>query len=237
MFPVVILAGGLATRLGKLTEKIPKSLIRINNEPFLYWQLKLLEEYEFTEVYLLISHFENQILDFIGDGSKFNLKINHISEGDIPLGTGGAILKSLSKLPENFFLLYGDSYLDIDYLKMEEHYLQGDFDFLMGICSKKDQYNFTPNAVFSSGKVQKYSKNKNNSSMDYEDFGVSLISKSVLLNFKGEEYKDLGSIKSVLADQGTISGYLFQEKYYEVGSEIGIRLTTKYLREKYGIHK
>jgi len=57
------------------------------------------------------------------------------------------------------------------------------------------------------------------------------------LNFKGEEYKDLGSITSVLADQGTISGYLFQEKYYEVGSEIGISLTTKYLREKYGIHK
>jgi NDP-sugar pyrophosphorylase family protein len=237
MFPVVILAGGLATRLGKLTEKIPKSLLRINNEPFLYWQLKLLEEYEFTEVYLLISHFENQILDFIGDGSKFNLKINHISDGEIPLGTGGAILKNLSKLPEKFFLLYGDSYLDIDYSKMEKYYMQGDFDFLMGICSNKGQYNFNPNVVFSSGKVQKYSKNENNSSMEYEDFGVSLISKSVFLNFKGEEYKDLGSITSVLADQGTISGYLFQEKYYEVGSEIGISLTTKYLREKYGIHK
>jgi NDP-sugar pyrophosphorylase family protein len=237
MFPVVILAGGLATRLGKLTEKIPKSLLRINNEPFLYWQLKLLEEYEFTEVYLLISHFENQILDFIGDGSKFNLKINHISDGEIPLGTGGAILKNLSKLPEKFFLLYGDSYLDIDYSKMEKYYMQGNFDFLMGICSKKGQYNFTPNVVFSSGKVQKYSKNKDNSSMEYEDFGVSLISKSVFLNFKGEEYKDLGSITSVLADQGTISGYLFEEKYYEVGSEIGISLTTKYLREKYGIHK
>lgn len=73
--------------------------------------------------------------------------------------------------------------------------------------------------------------------MEYEDFGVSLISKSVFLNFKGDEYKDLGSITSVLADQGTISGYLFQEKYYEVGSEIGIRLTAKYLKEKYGVHK
>ena len=237
MFPVVILAGGLATRLGKLTEKIPKSLIQINSNPFVYWQLKLLKESEFSEVYLLVSHFGNQILDFIGDGSKFDLKVNYIFDGEVSLGTGGAILKNLSKLPEKFFLLYGDSYLDIDYLKMEKHFLQEESDYLMGVCPKTHQYNFTPNVQFSSGKVLRYSKVSSTSSMKHEDFGVSIISKSVFMNLKGEEYKDLGSIMSVLADQGIITGYLFQEKYYEVGSEIGIELTTKYLREKYGIYK
>ena len=98
-------------------------------------------------------------------------------------------MKGLKKIPkfqneaeERKFWQETESTEYVDYSKMEKYYMQGDFDFLMGICSKADQYNFTPNVVFSSGKVQKYSKNKYNSSLEYEDFGVSLISKSVFFN-------------------------------------------------------
>jgi NDP-sugar pyrophosphorylase family protein len=103
--PVVILAGGLATRLRPITEKIPKALVEVAGRPFLAHQLALLRSNQITEVILCIGYLGGMIEQTFGDGSAHGLNIQYSYDGPELLGTGGAIRKALSLLPPAFFVL------------------------------------------------------------------------------------------------------------------------------------
>src|SRR4051794_24155281 len=106
--PIVILAGGLATRLRPLTEKIPKSLVEVAGRPFLEHQIGLLRQNDITEVFLCIGYLGEMIEELFGNGRQFGIRIDYSYDGAKLLGTGGAIKKLLPRLPEDFFVLYGD---------------------------------------------------------------------------------------------------------------------------------
>ena len=114
MFPVAILAGGLATRLHPLTEETPKALIEIYGRPFIEWQLKLLSREGIKKVVLCVAHKSEMIQAFVGDGRKYGVEIDYSFDGEVRLGTGGAIRKALPLLGDTFMVLYGDSYLQIN---------------------------------------------------------------------------------------------------------------------------
>src|SRR5271169_3191774 len=124
MLPVAILAGGLATRLGSLTETVPKSLIPIGGEPFLVHQLRLLRRNGIQHVILCVGHLGQMIEQAIGDGRAFGVTVEYSFDGATLLGTAGAIRAALPKLGESFFVMYGDSYLDCDYAAVEREFLQ-----------------------------------------------------------------------------------------------------------------
>src|ERR1700674_862796 len=115
MLPVAILAGGLATRLGSLTEKIPKSLIPIDGEPFVAHQLRLLERNGIRHVILCVGHLGEQIDRTVGDAGAVGVQVTYSYDGAMLLGTGGAIRTALPTLDDGFFVMYGDSYLACDY--------------------------------------------------------------------------------------------------------------------------
>ena len=114
-FPVAILAGGLATRLRPLTEKIPKLLVEVAGEPFFSHQLRLLKTAGLTRVVLCVGHLGEQIVAQYGDGAKWGMQLEYSFDGPQLLGTGGALIRALPKLGEAFYVLYGDSYLPTDY--------------------------------------------------------------------------------------------------------------------------
>ncbi|MDA8562172.1 sugar phosphate nucleotidyltransferase, partial [Gammaproteobacteria bacterium] len=140
LLPVVILAGGLATRLRPLTLKIPKSLIEINHVPFIFHQLKLLESNNIKKVIICTGFLSNQIVKAINNTSKINIDISFVNDGPTPLGTAGAIKKASHLLPENFFVLYGDSYLPCDYLKIQKHFIESNKLALMTIYKNDSQW-------------------------------------------------------------------------------------------------
>src|SRR5258708_7251307 len=113
--PVAILAGGLATRLRPVTEKIPKLLVEVAGEPFFSHQLRLLKQAGLTRIVLCVGHLGEQIVALYGDGAKWGVQIDYAFDGPKLLGTGGALIRALPKLGEAFYVLYGDSYLSIDY--------------------------------------------------------------------------------------------------------------------------
>src|ERR1700741_848440 len=115
LMPALILAGGLATRLRPLTETIPKALIEVAGQPFLWHQLQLLKRNGISRVVLLVGHLGEAIQDRFGDGAKLGMSLEYSFDGPTLLGTGGAIRRALALLPEQFFVLYGDSYLPCDY--------------------------------------------------------------------------------------------------------------------------
>ena len=119
MLPIVILAGGLGTRLGSLTENTPKCLLKVNQKPFIELQLELLREAGYSNVFLCLSHHAEKVVAHLGNGKRFDIDIEYSFDGSSQLGTGGAIRKVLPKLGPEFAVIYGDSYLPIDYKTVE----------------------------------------------------------------------------------------------------------------------
>src|SRR4030095_11740555 len=111
MFPVAILAGGLATRLRPITEKIPKVLVPVGDKPFLAHQLELLHQKGIERVLLCRGHLGEMVEREFGAGSAYGVQLDYSFDGPVLLGTGGALKRALPKLGEKFFVLYGDSYL------------------------------------------------------------------------------------------------------------------------------
>ncbi len=110
----IILAGGFGTRLQSIIKTIPKSMAPINGIPFLSYLLKKLSKSGFTKVILAVGYLKEQIISFYGN-NFLNLEISYSIE-ETPLGTGGAIIKAIQKVNENYvYVLNGDTYFDIDF--------------------------------------------------------------------------------------------------------------------------
>ena len=112
-YDAIILAGGKGTRVKKFTKKIPKCLIKINGKPFLYYQLKYLKKNNIKNVIISVGYLSNKIRDYLNKNINF-INFMVIDDGKKLLGTGGAVLKSLKFLKNNFYVLYGDSYLTLN---------------------------------------------------------------------------------------------------------------------------
>src|SRR6267378_2749357 len=117
--PVVVLAGGLASRLRPVTERIPKSLVDVEGEPFAVHQIELLRRHGLTDIIFLVGHLGEMIAACLGDGGRWDVRVRCIFDGPQALGTGGAICRALPELGDPFFVLYGDSYLECDYGAIE----------------------------------------------------------------------------------------------------------------------
>jgi len=229
MIPMVVLAGGLATRLGHLTETTPKSLISISGRPFVDWQLDLIEKAGIGEVYFLLSHLSERIINHLETKMNSKLKFHYLLDGVEPAGTGGALIRNFAQLPKEFFLMYGDSYLQLDYASVHKSFVESGADYLMTICKTPENGVAQSNVEFEDGKVKAYSKNHKTPGMHFEDFGLSILKKEVLRSYLGEAKCDLSKITSELASHGRVSAFLVNGKYFEVGSSRGIADIQHYL--------
>ena len=118
----VIMAGGKGTRLYDLThDLIPKSMVNINAQPILYWQIKNLKENGINDIIIIIGHLGQQIKSYFGNGNQYGVSITYIEEKQ-PLGTGGALCMLKDILKEDFLLIYGDLIFSIDILRMYQYH-------------------------------------------------------------------------------------------------------------------
>src|ERR1700712_1818752 len=163
---VAILAGGLATRLRPITETIPKALVDVAGVPFVCRQLEYLREQGVKKVVLCTGYLGEMIEDVVGDGSAFGLEVAYSPDGPTLLGTGGAMKQALSLLGDSFFLLYGDSYLPIDFSKVEEAFIEGGKSGLMTVLDNGDRWDKS-NVLFRDGRLVEYNKKSPRAEMRY----------------------------------------------------------------------
>ena len=112
MPPIAVLAGGLATRMRPLTEQFPKALLKVAGEPFIAHQLRLFAREGITDVKLLVGYCWEQIELFVGNGSKFGVRVDYVADGPTLLGTGGAVRRAIDALGPEFLVTYCGSWLD-----------------------------------------------------------------------------------------------------------------------------
>jgi NDP-sugar pyrophosphorylase family protein len=221
MLPVVILAGGLATRLGKISEKIPKSLISIAGEPFIFHQLRLLRKNGIERVVICVGHHGKQIIKAVGDGSAFGISVQYSEDGPKLLGTGGALVKALPLLMDYFMIVYGDSYLETDYREVAKNYLYSGKTGLMTVYLNEDRYDKS-NVVFDGTLVRVYDKTLKAPSMTYIDYGLNCLSKDALSGRKASNF-DLAEVFTHLSLKKELAGYEVKDRFYEIGSIQGIK--------------
>jgi NDP-sugar pyrophosphorylase family protein len=231
MPPVVILAGGLATRLYPVTKTLPKSLIEIAGKPFIHHQLALLREKGISRVVLCVGYLSEMIEEYVGDGSSWGLELRYSYDGNELLGTGGAVKKALSLLPDAFFILYGDSYLDIDYNAVIECFYDEGLPVLMTIYRNQNTYD-SSNILMKGGRILKYNKKSRDPAMEYIDYGFIVIRKEVLIQYLANEPFDLSLVLSRMADSGKVAAFEVEKRFYEIGSAQGIRETEEYISNR-----
>lgn len=123
----IILAGGKGERLRPLTNDRPKVMVELAGKPIILWQIEWLKSHGVSEFVIASGYKGDVIEDFLGDGSKFGIKIFYSVE-DIPLGTGGAIKKAFTHLAlegvENVLVTNGDIITHFDVGKMIDLHLK-----------------------------------------------------------------------------------------------------------------
>ncbi|HVR25455.1 MAG TPA: sugar phosphate nucleotidyltransferase [Candidatus Polarisedimenticolia bacterium] len=228
MLPVAILAGGLATRLGSLAEKIPKSLIPIDGEPFVAHQLRLLERNGIQHVILCVGHLGEQIERTIGDGGAFGVEVTYSYDGARLLGTAGAIRIALPKLEESFFVMYGDSYLACDYAFVEREFFRSTRLGMMTIFRNNGQWDAS-NVEFEEGRILAYSKKNRNSRMRHIDYGLGVFRAQA---FAKTHAQDLADVYEELLGAGELAAVEVHERFYEIGSPTGLHEMTNFLSRR-----
>jgi len=231
MPPLIILAGGLGTRLGELVRKSPKSLVPVAGKPFIDRQLALLRGSGFTRVVLCIGHLGDAISEHVQDGSSFGIQITYSSDGVRLLGTGGAARKAiLEHLPDvrAVGIIYGDSYLDIDYRSICQHFENQERQGLMTVFSAIASQ-VPLNTLVKNGAVRGYDKNNPSKDMQHTDYGFLLFRPHIFTNYAAYEPFDLLTpIKDLIA-QDQLAAHEVTQRFYEVGTPQGIKELETYL--------
>lgn len=229
--PVAILAGGLATRLRPITEKIPKALVDVAGKPFVVRQLDYLRQQGITRAVLCISYLGEQVEAVVGDGSSYGIEVRYSWDGPRLLGTGGALKQALPLLGENFFVFYGDSYLPIDFRAVERDFLASGRPALMTVLKNRDQWDKS-NVLFRDGDIVEYNKRAPRPEMAHIDYGLGVLAASVLEDVPADESIDLADIYHALSVQGLLAGHEVFQRFYEIGSHKGLDETIDFFRRE-----
>jgi len=230
-FPVAILAGGLATRLRPVTAKIPKLLVEVAGEPFFSHQLHLLKKNGLTRLVLCVGHLGDMIVEQYGDGAKWGVQIEYSFDGEKLLGTGGALIRALPKLGDAFYVLYGDSYLPVDYQAVGRSFLDSRKLGLMTVFENHEAYDAS-NVWFEAGRIKLYSKTEKPPQMRHIDYGLGVFRAAAFASCPRDAVVDLAAIQTELCQHGELAGYEMPERFYEIGSPAGLKELDELLRRK-----
>jgi NDP-sugar pyrophosphorylase family protein len=229
-WPVAVLAGGLATRLRPLTESIPKALIRVAGEPFIVHQLRLLHSRGIRHVVLCVGYRGDVIAAELGNGKKLGVKIEYSFDGPRLLGTGGALKRAAEKLGDRFFVLYGDSYLPIDYAQVAKAFRESGKSGLMTIYKNEDRWDRS-NVWFEGNKICRYDKIQHMPEMRHIDYGLGVLRMDALANWPENEPFDLADVYRDLIAKDQLAGFEVTQRFYEIGSTEGLAELESLLRK------
>jgi NDP-sugar pyrophosphorylase family protein len=230
-WPVAILAGGLATRLRPITEKIPKALISVAGQPFLAHQLRLLQRAGIRHVVLCVGYRGEMIEQEFEDGRKFEVELSYSFDGPELLGTGGALKKALPLLGQRFFVLYGDSYLPIDYAAPARAFVASGKPGLMTVFRNEGRWD-TSNVWFRDGAIKSYSKKERTPEMRHIDYGLGILDSNVLAAWPDGKAFDLADVYRDLIARNELAGFEVKRRFYEIGSQEGLAELDAMLRSQ-----
>lgn len=222
----VILAGGLGTRMSPLTDACPKTLLPACGRPFAYYQLHWLASQGITEVIYSIGHHGDQIRRYWAEEPPPVPSIRYVDEGEQLRGTAGALrlARDQGALDENFFVIYGDSFLPVEFTPIWRAFQTSGQPALMTVLRNEGRWDRS-NAIYRPGSIVLYDKAAA-PGMQYIDYGLSCLSRDL---FDDATPADLATLFHQLSIRGCLAGFEVHERFYEIGSQAGLRDFEQYL--------
>jgi NDP-sugar pyrophosphorylase family protein len=225
---IVVLAGGEGRRLYPLTKTIPKAMLEVAGKPFISHQLTLFKKNRIEKVTICAGYLGRQIKDFVKDGSAFGLKADFSFDGKKLRGTGGAIKKALPLLEDVFFVIYGDSYLPVDFKPISDYFFSHRKKGLMVVLKNNNSWDKS-NVMYNDGDILAYDKKKVTKDMKHIDYGLSIFRRDVFTDTAYGDIFDLAGVYKDLIRKGELLGYEIKRRFYEVGSLEGFRETERFI--------
>jgi len=216
----VILAGGLGTRLWPLTKTVPKPMVPVAGVPYLEYQLRLLREQSITNIVLLIGYLGQQIEEHFANGTDFGLSIQYSWE-TTPLGTGGALRKARGSLDDSFLVIYGDSYLPIDYGDVLRTLQASSAQGVVTVYDNDNEDTGVTNniALDSQSVITKYEKESpDDPDLQYVEAGLLALRKSVVDDIPEGKVSLEQEIFPKLIAKKQLLGYPTRQRFYDIGT-------------------
>lgn len=224
--PVCILAGGLGSRLGEQVRDTPKPLLEVAGEPFVVHQLRLLRDNGARRIVLCVGYLGELIERAVGDGHSLGLEVSYSYDGPDLAGTAGAVRQALPQLGDEFLVLYGDTYLRIDYLDVQRAFRESGLPALMTVLRNDGRWD-TSNVLFAGGRVVSYDKRNPTPEMSWIDYGLGMMRRDAL---EVSDDADLAGLYAELARRGELAGYEATERFYEIGTPDSLLETDEFLK-------
>jgi len=228
--PVCVLAGGFGTRLGERVRDTPKPLLEVAGRPFLEHQLELLREHGARRVVLCVGYLGERVEAAMGDGARLGLDLRYSYDPPRPAGTAGAVRGALPLLEERFLVLYGDTYLRVDYRAVDAAHRASGRLALMTVLRNDNRWEAS-NAVLRDGMVVHHDKRRPTAEMRWIDYGLGVLSAEAVA---GEGPMDLADLYASLAAAGELAGYEATERFYDIGTPGALSETDAFLRRLSG---
>jgi NDP-sugar pyrophosphorylase family protein len=221
--PAVILAGGRGTRLGELTATSPKPLARVAGRPVLDWIIESLSQTGVDEVLLLAGYLGDQIADYVAGGQRWCVRARVEIEAT-PLGPGGALRQARACLPPRFLLVYGDSYLPIDYAALSRAVIEAHADAMMVVYEDHQRLTgVAPNVAVEGGRVTTYAKGAAAAVRSHIDAGVVALTSAVIDRLPpGNSALETGLYPALAADRSLLA-YVTPQRFYDAGTPERLR--------------
>lgn len=222
---MVILCGGLATRLGDLAKDIPKSMIQIEGKPFLEYQIENLKNHSIKDIVLCVDHLSEKIESYFGDGKQFGVNIQYSHDGEKPLGPIGAVKNAESLLEDIFFIMYGDSYLSLDFQKAYSYFTQSNKLGLMVVYKNYDKFDKS-NIVIKDNMVARYGEKD----AEYIDYGTSILQKNALEIVPKNTFYNTGQFFSELIKKQELLAFEAEKRFYHIGNPDALEEFRSFIR-------
>jgi N-acetyl-alpha-D-muramate 1-phosphate uridylyltransferase len=230
MYPVAILAGGIASRMRPRTDKTPKALLAVAGQPFIAHQLTLLRSQQITDVVLCVGHLAEQIEAFVGDGRAWGVRVRYSVDGPVLLGTGGALRQAQPLVGDTFFVMYGDSYLRCDFAAVARAFSESRQLGLMTVF-RNDNTLGASNVRFEQGRILKYDKVTRDPEMRHIDYGLAVLTSAALASYPTDRPFDLVAVYQDPLAARQLAACEVPERFFEIGSPDGLRDTEALLKQ------
>jgi len=211
---VVLMVGGLGTRLRPLTENTPKPMLKVGNKPILETIISNFKKYGFVNIILCVNYKSDIIKDYFGDGSKFGVNIEYIYENK-RMGTAGALSLINNKLDEPFFVMNGDLLTNINFENMMNFHNSNKANATMGVR----EYDFqVPYGVVNTDEKNILSIEEKPVYNFFVSGGVYILSPDVLKYIPNDKYYDMPTLfEELIKNKNKTISFPISEYWLDIG--------------------
>ena len=224
---VVVLAGGLGTRIRDALGDTPKALADIAGMPFIDRKMAEFRRNGINSATFLLGHASDVITTHL-TSQQSGMEISIIEDGPTLLGTGGALLSALPELPNEFYLTYGDCLLDFDYSRLQEARVAAGTECALAVTATIGEADRL-NSLYQEGMIARHSK-QDQVGMNSTDYGIMLFTRAAMEAAGSDlpQRVDLSLLLAALATSGNLAGVLTNSKYWEIGTPETLSLVRRY---------